>query len=206
MKRFLLSPSQIPVSIVVGMMLIVACSILSAETLSKEQPAWSLNNDQNVLEPFRAIIREKVFHKDFLGNKGYVSPKNETDSLIIIFFKLGEDTLSVEDLNWMITDQNDHSYHPVGFGYPWGDEPVRLEGKLTEGKLSSFVGKDPLVALIFVLPKEISNLNLVDPQQNKGILQLSADWLPSEENTVTGYSFEDVSITSNFDEAGLVKQ
>jgi hypothetical protein len=83
---------------------------------------------------------------------------------------------------------------------------VSWEGKLTKGKLSSFTGKDPLIALIFVLSKEISNLSLVDPQQNKGILQLSADWLPNEENAVTGYSMEDISIKYNFDEAGLVKQ
>lgn len=122
---------------------------------------------------------------------GYALPKNAGDTMLIVFFEgIQKDTMvSVKDMDWAVIDEQCNQLKPIGFGFRFrsSDEPVMLIGKLTSGSVTSFEGESkPLLALIFVAPKKTTTATLRGPQRKEYRMSVSTDWLPKDENSLTG--------------------
>jgi hypothetical protein len=143
-----------------------------------------------VLRPFRSVTRHKIANMGPFGDySGPAIPKQTSDQFVVVYFKIGRDTVSVADMNWLIKDEIGSQYKPIGFGCAEPETPVRMFGELTDGKIFGFNGgTERLLSLIFVLPTKAKlTLRLIDPKANEYKLAISRAWLPEEKNFVTNF-------------------
>ncbi len=94
----------------------------------------------------------------------------------------------MHDLDWVIKDRHGKEIKPIGFGFPVGKEVVLMNGQLESGTIHTFSGGNkPLLALIFVAPKESNALSLIAPYGKEYRHLLDKVWIPKDENSVYSY-------------------
>lgn len=110
---------------------------------------------------------------------GYVYPTRPTDHLIVVYFLLHSDKVSVKDTDWVIRGHDGKEYNPIGIGCRCGTGGVSMLGQLTSGDLIlTQYSKQSLLALLFVIPTSEVRARLRDPQKHHDHLVLSEGWNP----------------------------
>jgi len=134
------------------------------------------------LLPFQAITRDKVSFQ--LAD--YVVPKNTGDTLLVVYFEGFQKTgVSVQDMDWLLQDEECNTFEPIGFGIPVSEEPIVMIGTLGDGSVFPVSNEtNPLLALVFVVPKETTTVTLLGPRRQEHSLSISSDWVPEPENVL----------------------
>lgn len=132
------------------------------------------------LLPLQAIARDKVSFQ--LAD--YVVPKNTGDTLLVVYFEGFEKTgVPLQEMNWLLQDEACNTSAPIGFGFPIAEEPIVLMGTLRGGSIYPVAdGSNPLLALVFVMPRETTTVTLLGPGRQEHRLSLASDWVPGSEH------------------------
>jgi len=121
---------------------------------------------------------------------GYATPKTATGEMLAVFFEgVNKDkAISVKDMDWTLIDEKCNQLQSIGFGIhaSTSAEPVIFIGELTSGSITLEGGAKPLVALVFVAPEKTMTVTLRGPQGKEYKAPVSANWLPGDENSITG--------------------
>jgi len=121
---------------------------------------------------------------------GYAIPKTATDTMLAAFFEGIENdkAISVEDMDWTFIDEKCNQLKSIGFGVHVSSsvEPVMFIGELTSGSVTFQADSQPLLILIFVVPKTTTTVTLRSPQGNEYKMSMSTNWLPGDEHSITG--------------------
>jgi hypothetical protein len=149
------------------------------------------NEAMSQLSPYKAIMRDKVRNASLRHDFGYTVATEEGNSLLVVFF-LGATTgskVSVADLNWTVKKSKEEKISSIGLCIPNPRHPMQIVGSLTEGHIEKIIGgKQPLFGLVFIFPRSVDTVTLLDPKGKEHQLQISKEWLPTEENYVYSFS------------------
>lgn len=102
-------------------------------------------------------------------------PKNDNDTFLVILFALPSNSwLYPEDLDWTVLDETDHELKSIGFGIPHNFEDPQIPviftffGRLLKGPVIVRSSSDQAaIALVFVIPKGIDKITLLDHQKQE---------------------------------------
>jgi hypothetical protein len=140
-----------------------------------------------LLEPFKAILREKVSCQNSTFNWGYAVPKNATDTLVAVYFSgfSGTTKISGDDLTWHIKHGEQGNITPIALFAPIQDTPTLIMGVVQSGAWVSLQGgTEPLLCLVFVVQKGAKEIVLTDPTGAPHKIAISDDWTPKQENFI----------------------
>jgi hypothetical protein len=145
----------------------------------------------DILAPSQVIARDKIKIFPQAGvDLGYAIPKAATDTMLVAFFEgIEKDrAISVKDMDWIVIDEKCNQLKSIGFGVHVSSsaEPVIFVGELTSGSVTFQADSKPLLILIFVVPKTTTTVTFRGPQGNEYKVSVSTDWLPKDENSITG--------------------
>ncbi len=143
-----------------------------------------------LLEPFKAILRDKVSCQNNDFNWGYAVPKNADDTLVAIYFRGFSETarISSDDLKWLVKHEKHGNVGTIGLFAATADSPLRIIGVVPPAGWVSLQGAtSPLLSLVFVVPKGAKELVLTDPTGATHKVAISDDWSPKQENFINSY-------------------
>jgi hypothetical protein len=166
------------------------------ETLPAEQPAWDADHSQDVIAPYRAYKTRNIYQYgegsiqcfgfDF-PLKGYIVPSKAENQMVAVLYQIESDEIPAEEMDWQVRDGEGNLHSPVGFGGP-NDMMVVTYGLLKDGAISDITGgEEPLFALAFMLPRDTSELTLIDSRGQEGALQLSGEWKPGLKHEIDSF-------------------
>ncbi|MFZ5856271.1 MAG: hypothetical protein ACOYZ6_05515 [Chloroflexota bacterium] len=103
-------------------------------------------------------------------------PKNPNDTFLVILLALpSNSTLYPADLDWTVLDETKREFKSVGISVPKvieeqpeGPVVITFFGRLMYGTVNANSNRDyTLIALIYVVPKEIEGVTLLNPQKQQ---------------------------------------
>jgi hypothetical protein len=145
----------------------------------------------DILAPANVIARDQIKLYPQSGvNLGYAAPKSITDTMLAVFLDgiENDQAVSVNDMDWTVIDEKCNQLKSIGFGVHVSSlaEPVVFIGELTSGSVTFQAEAKPVLILIFVVSKPTTEVTLRSPQGNDYKVPVSADWLPTDEQAMTG--------------------
>jgi len=143
-----------------------------------------------LLEPFKAILRDKVSCHNNNFNWGFAVPKNPEDTLVAIYFRGFSDAtkISSDDLKWLVKHEKHGNTTSIGVFGATESSPLQIIGAVPPGGWITLQGAtNPLLALVFVVPKATKEIVLIDPAGVARKLAVSDDWSPKQENFINSY-------------------
>lgn len=147
-----------------------------------------LQQAETKLKPLKAITTDEVPYRPIMSPLQRVVPAQGSDTIVVVFFQgFQKEGVSVEDMNWrLVPGQGRTAVASFGFGVPVPQQPVRMIGTLTKGSIfPQAEGADPLLALLFVLPRGAKQITLQDPNGNHRQLAIDVSWSPGKEHLLS---------------------
>jgi hypothetical protein len=142
-----------------------------------------------MLKPFKATTQDKITIGGMFTT--HATTNSPSDTFLVVYFEgvQGDTTIALEDLDWIVIDSKCNQLKSIGFGLP-AAEGIVMYGQLgSDSTLDRFQisGNKPLFGMVFVIPREMVDVTVWDPQRKEHRVSVTEGWLPQRENAIDGY-------------------
>lgn len=156
--------------------------------------------EQITMTPGAAVLQDQLLYFRSLSLPLTTAvPKDPNDKFLVILLALpSNSTLYPADLDWTVLDETKREFKSVGLCLPQVAEeqpegPVFFTffGRLMHGQVNANSNRDyTLIALIYVVPKEISEVTLLDPQNQQHSITILPMPISLEGGLIPNLSFD----------------
>ncbi len=149
-----------------------------------------ISDKVTILKPFKAATQDKIRYGG-AAFTSYVKTNSSSDTFLVVYFEgvRVDSTIAFEDLDWIVIDSKCNQLRSIGFGLP-ATEGIVMYGQFGPGtSLDRFEisSNKPLIGMVFVIPREMVNVTLWDPQRKEYRVSVIEGWLPQKENYFGAY-------------------
>ena len=133
--------------------------------------------EQIKMTPGAAVLQDQLLYfRSFSLPLTTAVPKDPNDTFLVILLALpSNSTLYPADLDWTVLDETKREFKSVGISVPKvieeqpeGPVIITFFGRLMYGTVNANSNLDyTVIALIYVVPKEIRGVTLLDPQKQQ---------------------------------------
>ena len=159
-----------------------------------------VTREQITMTPGAAVLQDQLlFFRSPSLPLATAVPKNPNDTFLVILLALpSNSTLYPADLDWTVLDETSHEFKSAGLCLPQVIEeqpegPVIFTffGRLMYGQVNANSDRDyTLIALIYVVPKEIGGVTLLNPQNQQYSITILPGPISMEGGLTPNLSFD----------------